>query len=155
MTQDELNKVIEEHKKWLEGIGGKLANLRDADLVDADLTYANLGGANLTYANLTGADLVDANLAHANLTGADLMGATIEWSSHTLISEILRQEAGNDVEKLKFAGWVLMGERTPGWCWDKYLSYNDPLTPWALDVLRSYVKDGDNAPEILKQESEP
>lgn len=52
MNQDELNKILAEHKVWLRGDGGKHANLRDANLSDA-----NLSGANLSDANLRGADL--------------------------------------------------------------------------------------------------
>jgi uncharacterized protein YjbI with pentapeptide repeats len=53
------------------------ANLRDADLRDADLRGANLFGANLRDANLFGADLFDANLFGANLRGADLFDADL------------------------------------------------------------------------------
>jgi uncharacterized protein YjbI with pentapeptide repeats len=80
MNQDELNKILAEHKVWLRGDGGKHANLRDAnlrgaDLSGADLSGADLRGANLRGANLRGADLRDANLMDANLSGADLRGA--------------------------------------------------------------------------------
>jgi hypothetical protein len=68
------------------------ANLSDADLVfagfsGADLAFSNLSGSCLTYANLTGADLSNADLSgadlyfaqigNANLTGADLRGADL------------------------------------------------------------------------------
>jgi uncharacterized protein YjbI with pentapeptide repeats len=53
------------------------ANLRGADLVDANLRGANLVDANLRGANLRGADLRDANLVDANLRGADLRGANL------------------------------------------------------------------------------
>ena len=51
------------------------ANLRGADLSNADLSYANLRGADLSnadlsYANLRGADLSNADLSYANLSGA-------------------------------------------------------------------------------------
>ena len=94
MTQEELNKIVEQHQHWLkedcEGwedmkadltradlYGADLtgANLTRANLTGADLTGANLYGANLTRANLTGANLTEANLTGANLTGADLYGA--------------------------------------------------------------------------------
>ena len=63
MTQDELNKVLEQHKLWLEdGDKGARANLCGADLRYADLRYANLRYANLRYANLRYADLRGADL---------------------------------------------------------------------------------------------
>ena len=64
MTQEELNVILENHKKWLERNGGERANLKGADLRDADLRDANLYGALLCGANLYG----------ANLRGADLRG---------------------------------------------------------------------------------
>ena len=75
MKQEELNKIIEQHKHWLDrdcdGWEGMRANLTGADLTRANLYGANLYGANLTGANLTGADLYGANLYGANLTGAN------------------------------------------------------------------------------------
>jgi uncharacterized protein YjbI with pentapeptide repeats len=50
----------------------KDANLRGADLTDADLRGADLRGANLTDADLRGADLTGADLTGADLRGADL-----------------------------------------------------------------------------------
>ena len=68
MTQEELNIVLEKHKKWLyEKEGGERANLRGAHL-----RCANLERANLERANLEGASLEGANLERANLRGANL-----------------------------------------------------------------------------------
>jgi len=88
MTGKELNKILEKHKKWLNGEkGGEKANLisenlgganlifadlRKADLSDADLSYANLSRANLSEARLTLADLRNANLSETNLSDANL-----------------------------------------------------------------------------------
>ncbi len=57
------------------------ANLSNADLVGADLTNANLVGVNLTNADLVGADLINAILVMANLSNADLMGANLSGAS--------------------------------------------------------------------------
>jgi hypothetical protein len=63
MTQEELDKIVEQHNHWLkencEGWEDMRANLREADLRDADLIEANLCEANLSGANLRGADLSD------------------------------------------------------------------------------------------------
>lgn len=48
------------------------ANLRDAELYRADLKMTDLQEANLSGANLYKADLRGANLTNANLNGADL-----------------------------------------------------------------------------------
>ena len=53
------------------------ADLFDADLVGADLRGANLGGALLSAANLALADLKGANLFGADLTEANLCGADL------------------------------------------------------------------------------
>ena len=76
MTKEELDKVLESHKKWLDGdSAGKRAVLLGANLRGADLRDANL-----IYADLRGADLRDANLHGADLRGADLRGANIDFS---------------------------------------------------------------------------
>ena len=90
MTQEELDKIIEQHQHWLkedcEGWEGMMANLRWAnlrwaDLSDANLSGANLRWANLRWANLSGADLSGANLRWANLSGADLSGADLSGAN--------------------------------------------------------------------------
>ena len=52
MTQEELNKIIEQHQHWLkedcEGWEDMKANLYGANLTRADLSEANLRGANLS-----------------------------------------------------------------------------------------------------------
>ena len=53
------------------------ANLRGADLSDADLSDANLRGADLRRANLRGTDLYGADLRDANLRGTDLRDANL------------------------------------------------------------------------------
>ena len=86
MTQEELDKIIEQHQHWLkkdcEGWEDMRANLSEADLRWANLRMANLIGANLSmadlrWANLRGADLSMANLSIANLIGANLYGADL------------------------------------------------------------------------------
>ncbi|HAB0009541.1 TPA_asm: hypothetical protein GIN74_09065 [Listeria monocytogenes] len=41
MKQEELNIILENHKKWLRSECGERANLSDANLSDADLSCAN------------------------------------------------------------------------------------------------------------------
>lgn len=87
MTEDTLNEMLEQHKRWLassekEGKKANLskADLREADLHDADLRGACLSGVNLSLANLHNADLRDALLYDANLCGADLTEAKLQGS---------------------------------------------------------------------------
>ena len=83
MEASKLNEILDQHKLWLDGKGGKRANLTGADLCGANLSGAYLTGADLAHrqlagANLTGAILYGANLTDANLTGADLTGAYLK-----------------------------------------------------------------------------
>ena len=58
MTQEELNMILDKHKKWLSGDkGGERADLYGANLREADLREADLYGANLREADLREADL--------------------------------------------------------------------------------------------------
>ena len=91
MTNEEIKKMLENHKHWLkEDIDGwekmranlrgadlRGADLRKADLREADLRGANLRGANLREANLRGADLWEANLREADLREADFREANL------------------------------------------------------------------------------
>ena len=73
MKQEELQEILDAHKKWINGKdGGARANLSGADLSDANLIGANLSGADLIGANLIGANLIGADLSGANLIEADL-----------------------------------------------------------------------------------
>lgn len=64
VTPDELAKILERHKKWIdtEGEEGERADLRGANL-----RGATLQGANLQEANLQGANLQEANLDFSSL----------------------------------------------------------------------------------------
>ena len=76
MTPKQIKEVLELHRKYLYNEdGGSRADLRGANLIDANLRGANLIGANLRDANLRGADLRGANLRGADLRGADLIDA--------------------------------------------------------------------------------
>ena len=85
MTQNELNKILKNHKHWInrdyEDWEGLKANLRNADLLYANLSGADLYGANLRYACLSCANLRNANLRGADLSGADLRGADLLYAN--------------------------------------------------------------------------
>ena len=85
MTQEELDKIVEQHKHWwnedCEGWEGMRADLSDANLSGANLRGADLRGANLSDANLSDANLSGANLRRANLSGANLSGANLSGAN--------------------------------------------------------------------------
>jgi hypothetical protein len=86
MLKEELTKVLELHRKWLnnepdgERAYLEYANLFQADLEGADLRHANLRNADLRGADLYGADLRHADLCETNLRRADLEGADLEYA---------------------------------------------------------------------------
>ena len=106
----------------------------------ADLYDASLRGVSLRYADLYRADL----------RGANLRGAKLCWHSRELLAEVLLRAAGGDIDKLKIAGFVLICREK---CWSAMieLAANDPLGGWALDTLAGWVREGDNAPAIMRE----
>ena len=114
MNKIEIKKIIENHVHWLmediDGWENMRADLRGADLSDANLRGANLGGANLSDANLHdadlgGANLHDANLSDANLRGADLGG--VKFSEITSFYAMQCPETGSFTGYKKAAGKIV------------------------------------------------
>ena len=71
-TPEQLKKVLEDHKAWLEK-----EEKSDDDPLKANLCLADLRYADLWKANLSNVDLRSAILAHANLEGAKLSNADL------------------------------------------------------------------------------
>ena len=100
-TREELNEILEKHKKWLKNeVGGERA-----DLSGADLRYANLSGA-----NLSGADLSSANLRYADLSGANLRTTknldTVSYNELTAMFALNCPEEGSFIGFKKADGVV-------------------------------------------------
>jgi uncharacterized protein YjbI with pentapeptide repeats len=141
-------------------VGARLdrASLVDASLDGALLDRARLVGARLNRACLDRTSMVGACLDRACLAGASLNRASlcdvsldharINWQSHDLIAELILRDAENDVAKRKVAGLILASR---GWCWNQFLAIDDPLREWAIDVLKRYTTDGDDAPKVLRK----
>ena len=92
MEQEELEKILEVHKEWindnekgvradLSGVCLREENLSEADLSGANLSRADLRSAELSGAYLRGADLGGADLRGAYLRGADLRGADLRGAN--------------------------------------------------------------------------
>ena len=119
LTQEQINKILEGHKRWLnedcEGWETTKADfsscdLRYADLRDADLRYANLrdadlSGANLRYADLRYANLRDADLSDADLSDADLRDADLRYAEEVPYIPMACPEEGD------FIGWKKAGDK--------------------------------------------
>ena len=78
MLREELDKILENHRHWLDKDCKGWDTMR-ADLIDANLRGANLSGADLIDANLNGANLIDAeNVSYIPLTCPGT-GSFIGW----------------------------------------------------------------------------
>ena len=82
MDETTLNKILEDHKAWLEDMGGEQADLHGVDLrgvclCGAELRKADLRGADLRNADLRNADLRDADLRETGLRGANMREADL------------------------------------------------------------------------------
>ena len=80
MTQEELDKIIDRHRHWLNEDCKGWENMR-ANLYGANLSWVNLSGADLSGADLSGANLSWANLSWVNLSRANLSGANLSWAN--------------------------------------------------------------------------
>ena len=118
ITQEELDKIIEQHQHWLnhdcEGWEDMRADLSDCDLARASLDGARLDGARLDGASLDGARLVraildgaildGASLVRARLDGASLVGARLDGASldgASLYGAILVRASLDGAEKIR------------------------------------------------------
>ena len=91
----DLKKILEEHLLWLNGKGGRRANLRGADL-----SGANLCDANLCDADLRGADLCNANLSRASMD-------QMIWDIHTVFYPLQCPDSGSYIGYKKASGLVV------------------------------------------------
>ena len=81
MDKNEIRKIREQHRLWINGNGGERINLHSVDLCNADLHEANLRSANLDNADLRNVNLCCADLREAGLQSADLIGADLSWAN--------------------------------------------------------------------------
>ena len=137
MTREELQEILDKHKKWLNNEdGGEKANLRDANLRGANLRGADLRGANLRGADLRGANLSYANLRDANLSYADLSYADL-------------RDADLSYADLRCAN--LDYSCLPLWCGSLLANMDDRQVKQLLYHTLSIVKHSNNVSETLKE----
>ena len=164
MTQNELNKILVNHKHWinrdcedwknmkanLTGADLRYANLIGANLIGANLIGANLSGANLRGANLSGADLSganlsDANLSGANLSGADLSGANLRNADLRGANLISADLSGANLSDANLSGANLSGAYLLG-------TKNIPFIPMACPDTGAFIGYKKASGYILKLE---
>ena len=172
MRIENIELVLEKHKKWLEtngesgeeaylrGADLSRADLREADLIGADLRGADLRGADLREADLSRADLREADLREAYLIGADLIGADLRGAdlSRADLREADLREAdliGADLSRADLRGaylpngvYQVVGSGSANRC-TTYFSVNDMV------VCGCWTDDGNgNTLESFKKRIE-
>jgi len=146
MTKEELNKILEDHKHWLNedrdgwekmradlsGAYLRGTDLRGTDLRGADLSGAYLMGADLRGAYLRGTDLRGADLSEADLSRADLRGADL--SRANLMGAYLRGAylRGADLSEAYLRGTDLRGADLRG-------AKNIPLIPYSCPDFGIFI----------------
>ncbi len=144
----------------LSGCYLRRADLRGADLRGARLAQAFIGGADLRGADLREADLSRADLRGTSLVGADLRGtiltgarleeALCDWRWGAIPAELLRQRQGASAEGTRLVVALAFHDDPGPWNWLTLLVGDDQLADWALGILAGWVRDGDNAPDLLR-----
>ena len=137
MNREELDEILELHKKWINGESdGERADLRGADLRWADLSRADLSKADLRGADLRVADLSDADLRWANLSGANLSKADLRWANLSMAN---------------LSGADLDYSCLPLWCGSLTAKMDDRQVIQLLYHTLSIVKYSNNVSKKLKE----
>ena len=147
MIKEELDKVLESHKKWLHGnCCGKRADLCGADLSGANLYGADLYGADLCGADLSGASLYGAELCGADLSGASLYGAELNDANLRDADLCGAELHGADLRgaDIDFSIWPL-------WCGGLDVHIDDRIAIQLLYHLVRNVLYSKNTSEELKR----
>jgi hypothetical protein len=144
----------------LSGCYLRRADLRGADLREARLAHAFLGSADLRHADLREADLSRADLRGTTLVGADLRGtiltgaqldeATCDWRWGAIPAELLRRQQDAPAGGSRLVVALAFHDDLSPWSWLKLLAGPDEVAGWALGILAGRVRDGDNAPDLLR-----
>ena len=101
ISAEELHKILQEHKKWRMGDGGKCADLRNA----------YLSGAYLSGADLSGAYLRDTSLYQVGGCGSAKRITTYDTLNDQVICGCWRDGKGNHLESFKERIEAIYGEK--------------------------------------------
>jgi uncharacterized protein YjbI with pentapeptide repeats len=144
----------------LSGCYLRNADLRGADLRGTRLAHAFLGEADLCQADIRGAELARADLREARLVGADLRGtiltgarldgALCDWRWSAIPAELLRQHPDSPGGDSRLIIEMAFHDDPRPWSWLKLLNGYGKRADWALAILADSVRDGDNAPDLLR-----
>ena len=159
MTQEELNRVLENHLHWFQQDCDGWDKMR-AVLDGENLDGLNLNGAVLNGASLNGASLNKALLNEASLNGASLNEASLNWAS---LNGTLLDEASINRASLNWAslnGAVLNGSSlnraSLNWASLNWASLNRvinlPFIPFACPDIGAFIGWKKSSGKIIKLE---
>lgn len=81
ITQEELNEILEKHKKWLnDEPGGECANLSHCDLSNRKLGCRDLRNSILSDCDLRDSDLSGCSLRGSDLSNSNLRGCNLDFA---------------------------------------------------------------------------
>ena len=164
MTQEELNRVLENHLHWFQQDCDGWDKMR-AVLDGENLDGLNLNGALLDGASLNGASLNKALLNEASLNGASLNEASLNWASlnGALLNEASLNEASLNWASLNGAllneaslneaslnGAVLNGASLDGASLNRVI--NLPFIPFACPDIGAFIGWKKSSGKIIKLE---
>ena len=144
MTQEELNRVLENHLHWFQqdcdGWDKMRAVLDGENLDGLNLNGAVLNGASLNGASLNGASLNKALLNEASLNGASLNEASLNWAS---LNGALLDEASLNRASLNWASlnWASLNR-----------VINLPFIPFACPDIGAFIGWKKSSGKIIKLE---
>ena len=138
--------------------------LRKADLRGADLRrldWSTLSWGESTCAKPTsatrryrvpicGGPNCRADLRGTVMTGARLTGTLCDWRWSVIPAELLRQNSRASGDNSRLVIDLAFYDDQRPWGWLKLLSDYGKRADWALGALAESVRDGDNAPELLR-----
>ncbi len=81
MTRQELIEILESHRAWREGRGGKRADLRYADLREIDASGLDFQGVDMWGVNAEGGNFQGANMQRVDAQEGNFQGANMFWVS--------------------------------------------------------------------------
>jgi hypothetical protein len=139
------------HKADLRAARLEGAVLLHACLWNTDLRHADLREADLRLANLAEARLVGADLRGTLLVGAKLDGAILDWRWSTVALELLRRARDLPGDALPALAELAFHDDARPYSWLKILLGQGSCASWALGVLSRHLRQGDNAPELLRR----
>lgn len=128
----------------LEGVSFAYSDLEQAKFRNINSRGISFYYSDLSYSKFENVNLYGCLFTHANLYNIRLIDCTIDWTSHDIVAELLRQEANGDIEKIKIAGAVLLSRHK---CWKDLMKVaKQEDYEWALEVLSKYATESNPLP---------